>query len=106
MKSLIGGHLRIMDALPYMDPPEHTEIKFITNDCFPPTQLQKWTDQIRGLALASIEKLEKLSSERGEIDLRDGWALGFPLRDMMTLFGVPHVAARRLRRKRDRPASG
>ena len=88
MKSLLGGHLRIMDALPYMDPPEHTEIKFITNDWFRPTQLQKWTDQIRGLAMASVEKLEKLSAS-GEIDLLDDWALGFPLHVMMTLFGVP-----------------
>ena len=38
--------------------------------------------------LASIEKLEKLSA-RGEIDLLDDWALGFPLHVMMTLFGVP-----------------
>src|SRR6202011_435570 len=88
MKSLLGGHLRIMDALPYMDPPEHTDIKFITNDWFRPTQLQKWTDQIRDLAKASVEKLEKLSAS-GEIDLLDDWALGFPLHVMMTLFGVP-----------------
>src|SRR5258705_13712746 len=88
MKSLLGGSLRIMDALPYMDPPEHTEIKFITNDWFRPTQLQKWTDQIRDLAKASVEKLEKLSAS-GEIGLLDDWALGFPLHVMMTLFGVP-----------------
>ncbi len=64
MKSLHRRHLRIMDALPYMDPPEHTEVKFITNDWFRPTQLQKWTDQIRDLAQASIEKLEKLPARR------------------------------------------
>jgi cytochrome P450 len=88
MKRLLGGSLRIMDALPYLDPPEHTEIKFITNDWFRPTQLQKWTDQIRDLAKASADKLEKLSAS-GEIDLLDDWALGFPLHVMMTLFGVP-----------------
>jgi len=89
MKSLLGGSLRLMDALPYLDPPEHTEIKFITNDWFRPTQLQKWTEQIDELAKASVEKLQKLSAERGEIDLLDDWALGFPLHVMMTLFGVP-----------------
>jgi cytochrome P450 len=88
MKSLLGGSLRLMDALPYLDPPEHTEIKFITNDWFRPTQLQKWTEQIGELAKASVEKLEKLSAT-GEIDLLDDWALGFPLHVMMTLFGVP-----------------
>jgi cytochrome P450 len=91
MKRLLGGSLRIMDALPYLDPPEHTEIKFITNDWFRPTQLQKWTDQIRDLAKASVDKLEKLSAN-GEIDLLDDWALGFPLHVMMTLFGVPPEA--------------
>lgn len=89
MKGLIGGHLRIMDALPYMDPPEHTDIKAITNDWFRPTQLQKWTEQIRELALAAIQKLESLSAEKGQIDLLDDWALGFPLHVVMTLFGVP-----------------
>ena len=87
-KSLLGGSLRIMDALPYMDPPEHTEIKGIAIDWFRPTQLKKWEDQIRDLAKASVEKLKKLSAG-GEIDLLDDWALGFPLHVMMTLFGVP-----------------
>jgi cytochrome P450 len=89
MKSLLGGHLRIMDALPYLDPPEHTDIKNITNDWFRPTQLQKWTEQITELAQNSIEKLKALSNEKDEIDVLDDWALGFPLHVMMTLFGVP-----------------
>jgi cytochrome P450 len=88
-KGLLGGTLRILDALPYLDPPEHTEVKFIAADWFRPTQLQKWEDKIRGLAKASVEKLEKLVATRGEIDLVDDWALGFPLHVMMTLFGVP-----------------
>jgi cytochrome P450 len=89
MKSLLGGHLRLMDSLPYLDPPEHTDIKFITNDWFRPTPLQKWTDQIRGIATEAIDKLQKLSAERKEIDLVDDWAMGYPLHVMMTLFGVP-----------------
>lgn len=89
MKSLLGGHLRLMDALPYLDPPEHTDIKLVTNEWFRPTQLQKWTEQITDLAKTSVEKLQALSAEKGEIDLLDEWALGFPLHVMMTLFGVP-----------------
>src|SRR3979409_2363898 len=77
MKSLLGGPLRLMDALPYLDPPEPTEIKFITNDWFRPTQLQKWTEQIGDLAKASVEKLEKLSAT-GEIDLPAHLAPGLP----------------------------
>jgi cytochrome P450 len=87
-KNLLGGSLRILDALTYLDPPEHTEVKNVANDWFRPTQLKQWEDQIRGLAKASIEKLEKLAA-RGQIDIVDDWALGFPLHVMMTLFGVP-----------------
>jgi len=88
-KGLLGGSLRILDALTYMDPPEHTEVKNVANDWFRPTQLRQWEDQIRDLAKRSVEKLEKLVAERGEIDIVDDWALGFPLHVMMTLFGVP-----------------
>jgi cytochrome P450 len=88
-KSLIGGSLRILDALPYMDPPEHTAVKTITNDWFRPTQLQKWEEQIRDLARTSLTKLAARCADGEEIDLLDDWALGFPLHVMMTLFGVP-----------------
>jgi cytochrome P450 len=89
MKSLLGGNLRLMSALPYLDPPEHDQIKAITNDWFRPTQLRQWTEQIQGLAQASVSKLQDLSATKGEIDLLDDWAMGFPLHVMMTLFGVP-----------------
>ena len=87
-KSLLGGSLRILDALPYVDPPEHTAVKGMAFNWFKPPQLKKWEDQIRDLAKESVGHLKKLS-ERGEIDLLDDWALGFPLHVMMTLVGVP-----------------
>ena len=77
-KSLLGGSLHILDALPYIDPPEHTQVKGIAFDWFKPNQLKKWEDQVRDLARESIEHLKRLS-EAGEIDLLDDWALGFPL---------------------------
>ncbi len=83
-----AGSLRVMDALPYMDPPEHAAFKNIAFDWFKPPQLRKWEDKIRGLANESIGHLQTLS-KRGEIDLVDDWALGFPLHVVMTLFGVP-----------------
>ncbi|WP_273735247.1 cytochrome P450 [Mycolicibacterium septicum] len=87
-KSLLGGSLRLMDALPYLDPPEHTTVKNIAFDWFKPTQLKKWEDQIRELANESIDKLKAVSAG-GQIDLVDDWALGYPLHVVMTLFGVP-----------------
>ncbi len=63
-KSLLGGSLRILDALPYIDPPEHTQVKGMAFNWFKPPQLKKWEDQIRDLAKESIEHLKKLSEAR------------------------------------------
>src|SRR6202045_5007896 len=87
-KQLLGGSLRILDALPYIDPPEHTHAKNMAFNYFKPSSVKKLEDQIRELARESIEHLKKLSA-RGEIDLVDDWALGFPLHVIMTLLGVP-----------------
>jgi cytochrome P450 len=87
-KHLLGGSLRILDALPYQDPPEHTAAKNMCFHFFKPPSVKKYEGQIRDLAKESIGQLEKLSA-RGEIDLLDDWALGFPLHVIMTLVGVP-----------------
>ena len=87
-KQLLGGSLRILDAIPYIDPPEHTHAKNMAFGYFKPPSVRKLEDQIRELANESIDHLKKLS-ERGEIDLVDDWALGFPLHVIMTLVGVP-----------------
>ena len=88
-KSLLGGSLRILDAIPYLDPPEHTAVKNIAFDWFKPMQLKKWEDQIRVLAKADVEKLKSLSGQ--QIDLLDDWALRYPLHVMMTLLGIPET---------------
>ncbi|MDW5611852.1 MULTISPECIES: cytochrome P450 [Mycobacteriaceae] len=88
-KQFLGGSLRLMDALPYLDPPEHTIVKNIAFDYFKPTNLKKLEGKIRGLADESIDKLKRLSDGGEQIDLVDDWALGFPLHVVMTLFGVP-----------------
>src|ERR1700758_436576 len=87
-KQLLGGSLRILDALPYIDPPEHTAAKNMAFNYFKPPSVRKLEDQMRQLAGESIDHLKKLSA-RGEIDLVDDWALGFPLHVIMTLLGVP-----------------
>lgn len=87
-KQLLGGSLRILDALPYIDPPEHTQAKNMAFGYFKPPSVKKMEAQIRDLAKESIEKLKGLSA-RGEIDLVDDWALGYPLHVVMTLVGVP-----------------
>jgi cytochrome P450 len=83
----LAGSLRIMDALPYMDPPEHTQVKDIANAWFRPQQLKQWEDQIRELARKAIDKFLKPGSN--EIDFVKDFALHYPLNVIMTLFGVP-----------------
>jgi cytochrome P450 len=86
--SLTGGSHRIMDVLPYMDPPEHSAVKNVSLDWFRPANLKKWEDRIRELAKESIAELkEKVAA--GELDLLEDWAKYFPLRVVMTLSGVP-----------------
>jgi cytochrome P450 len=86
-KGLTGGSLRILDALPYLDPPEHTEVKDIASAWFRPAQLKKWEDQIRDLAQHSIDRL--LTPGKNKIDFAQDFAMHYPLHVIMTLFGVP-----------------
>jgi cytochrome P450 len=86
-KTLTGGSLRILDAIPYLDPPEHTAVKDIANDWFRPANLKKWDETIRALAREAIGK--RLATGSNEIDLVGDFALHYPLHVMMTLFGIP-----------------
>jgi cytochrome P450 len=87
-KHLTGGSLRILDAIPYIDPPEHTEVKNIALDWFRPANLKKWEDQIRDLARTAVDKLIDGKKVR-DLDILEDFTLYFPLHVMMTLFGVP-----------------
>lgn len=87
-KGLLGGHLRILDAIPYIDPPEHTDVKNIALDWFRPANLKKWEDQIRVLAKAAVDKLIGGNPER-DLDIMKEFTMFYPLHVMMTLFGVP-----------------
>jgi cytochrome P450 len=86
-KGLTGGSLRVLEALPYIDPPEHTVVKDVASDWFRPANLRKWEDGIRHLAREAIEK--RLTPGVNEIDLVKDFAVYFPLHVIMSLFGVP-----------------
>lgn len=88
-KGMLGGSLRLMDALPFLDPPEHTTVKNIVFDYFKPGRLKQLEGQTRDLANESIDKLKSVSAGGKQIDLLDDWALGYPLHVIMTLLGVP-----------------
>lgn len=86
-KSLTGGSLRILEALPYVDPPEHTTMKDIANDWFRPASLKQWEEQIRELAKEAIDS--SLKTGANDIDVVKDFCLRYPLHVVMTLFGVP-----------------
>src|SRR6201992_1090499 len=45
-KQLLGGSLRILDAPPYIDPPEHTAAKNMAFNYFKPPSVRTFAEQI------------------------------------------------------------
>lgn len=86
VRSLCGGTTRQLDALPFMDPPEHTRIKQATANWFRSKNVHRYSEQVREIAK---EDVEKLLSYDGECDWATDFALYYPLRVIMGLFGVP-----------------
>src|SRR6202007_202859 len=60
-KQLLGGSLRILDALPYIDPPEHTQAKNMAFNYFKPPSVRKLEDQMRQLAGEAGHNLKNIS---------------------------------------------
>jgi cytochrome P450 len=85
-RSLTGGSVRIMDMLPWMDPPEHSLVKDIALDWFRPNNLKKWEAPIRQLAREAVGKLLQTD---GNIDFVKDFSMHYPLHVVMSLFGVP-----------------
>lgn len=85
-REINNGSLRILSSLTYMDPPEHGSFRSVTSNWFLPGKISKLEDQVRVLARQSVDNL--LSFD-GECDFVKDFALHYPLRVIMTLFGVP-----------------
>lgn len=85
LRDMNGGG-RSIDTLAYMDAPEHTKIKNVTASWFMPANVRKREEAIRAIARESVERF--LSFD-GELDFVKDIALFYPLRVIMSLFGVP-----------------
>lgn len=88
-RSLTGGSLRLFDALPFMDPPEHSMVKDVANDWFRPANLKKREDSIRQLAREAIDKYLQVGDN--QLEFVSDFALHFPLHVIMSLLGVPET---------------
>lgn len=86
-KSLTGGHLRILETLTYLDPPEHTMVRDIASQWFRPNSLKQWEERIRELAREAIDL--RLSPGENKLDAVKDFTVYYPLHVIMTLFGVP-----------------
>ncbi|MGY1806219.1 cytochrome P450 [Blastococcus sp. SYSU D00669] len=84
---LVRGDARTIDTLAYMDAPEHTAIKNVTSNWFLPANVRKREDLIRELAREAVDHL--MTFEGRPVDIVKDFALHYPLRVIMTLFGVP-----------------
>lgn len=84
---MVRGDARTIDTLAYMDAPEHTAIKNVTSNWFLPANVRKREDVIRGLAREAVGRLMTFEGET--VDIVKDFALHYPLRVIMTLFGVP-----------------
>lgn len=85
-RQINGGSLRIISSVTFMDPPEHLPYRALTANWFMPTRVKQLEDEIRVLAKRSVEQL--LSFD-GECDFVSDFALHYPLRVIMALFGIP-----------------
>jgi len=88
-KSINNGSLKIMELLPYLDPPEHTEASRGVFSAVRPAMLGKYEAGIRDLARESIAHLVELSATGDPVDVVDDFALAYPLRAVMELVGIP-----------------
>ncbi len=86
LKENCGGTTRVIDTLTHMDAPEHATYRQIASNYFMPGRIGKLEAQVREIAREAVEQLVQKS---GDVDFVKDFALYYPLRVVMSLFGVP-----------------
>lgn len=77
---------RTLDILNYMDEPEHSRVRGVAAEWFAPGNVRTLEQQIRAQAVIAVDRLVASS---GKVDLVADLAMPYPLRVIMSLFGVP-----------------
>jgi len=85
-RSINGGSLRIISSLTFMDPPEHAAFRAVTQSWFLPTRIRQLETDIRRRARQSVAEMLDFD---GECDFVKDVALHYPLRVILSMFGVP-----------------
>lgn len=86
IREITGGSPHLVHSLVAMDPPDHVKYRFIAQSYFMPQSVRKLEDRVREIAR---EFVDKMLSTGGECDFLTEVALNYPLRVIMSIFGVP-----------------
>jgi cytochrome P450 len=73
-------------AMTLLDGEDHAQLRRITSSWFMPGNVKKREDQLRPLAIRAVEDL---IATDGECDFVESVAIGFPLRVILSILGVP-----------------
>lgn len=85
-RSVNDGSLKVISSLTYFDGQEHAAYRGVTMNWFLPGRVNQLHEQVRALARQSVDHF--LSFD-GECDFVKDFALHYPLRVIMSIFGVP-----------------
>jgi alpha-terpineol hydroxylase len=81
-----NSHGRTFDSLNYMDEPEHSRVRGVAADWFAPGNVKSLEAHIRAQAVRAVDRL---AQGGGSADLVADFAMPYPLRVIMSLFGIP-----------------
>ncbi len=86
LRSVNNGTSQVVAALTHMDNPDHKKLRAVAAPYFTPARISKMDADIRVIARAAVKKL--VAGPR-EVDFVKDFALEYPLRVIMSMFGVP-----------------
>jgi alpha-terpineol hydroxylase len=88
LRSVNGGTCQVVAALTHMDNPDHALIRAIATDYFSPRRMKTLEQDVRTIARAAVAKLLDGPTR---IDFLKDFALEYPLRVILGMFGVPET---------------
>jgi cytochrome P450 len=86
IRTISGGNPNLISSLVQMDDPDHRKMRALTQAWFMPASVAKLEDNVREIARSEIDAMAALG---GECDFINKVALGYPLRVVMEILGVP-----------------
>lgn len=85
-RAITGGSPHLVRSLVQMDEPDHRKYRALTTAWFSPRNVRALEDEIRAMARHAIDRMAMAG---GACDFVAAVALGYPLRVIMRILGVP-----------------